>query len=70
MTLKKADIVDLIAERNGFTKKQSTEILQTFIEIIKSTLASGEDVLFPGLESFACKIKVCARDETPQLESH
>jgi integration host factor subunit alpha len=65
MTLKKADMVDLIAERNGFTKKQSTEILQTLIEIIKSTLASGEDVLVSGFGKFRVQNKGLRKGRNP-----
>jgi len=52
MALKKSQITDAIAEQNGFTKKQSTETVETILEIIKSTLASGEDVLISGFGKF------------------
>ena len=55
MALTKADIVELIAEQNGFTKNQSTEIVQTLIQIIKSTLASGDDVLVSGFGRFCVR---------------
>lgn len=57
MALTKADIVEQIADQNGFNKNQSTEIVQTLIEIIKSTLASGDDVLVSGFGKF------CVRDK-------
>ena len=57
MTLTKSQIIDAIAEQNGFTKKQSSETVETILEIIKSTLASGEDVLISGFGKFCVKDK-------------
>ena len=48
MTLTKADIVKAVAEQNGYTKVRSFEVVETLLEIIKSTLESGEDVLVSG----------------------
>ena len=57
MTLTKSPIIDTIAEQNGFTKKKSTETVETILELIKSTLASGEDVLASGFDKFCVKNK-------------
>ena len=51
MTLTKAQIVDSIHNQTGFPKNRSSDIVETLLEIIKRTLASGEDVLVPGLGS-------------------
>ena len=48
MTLTKIQIVDSIHNQTGFPKKESSEIVETLLEIIKRTLASGEDVLVSG----------------------
>ncbi|MFC1578243.1 integration host factor subunit alpha [Thermodesulfobacteriota bacterium] len=61
MTLTKSQITDAIAEQNGFTKKQSTETVETILEIIKSTLASGDDVLISGFGKFCVKEKKARR---------
>ncbi|MCP4626038.1 MAG: hypothetical protein GY850_21380 [bacterium] len=55
MTLTKSHITDAISEQNGFTKKQSTETVETILELIKSELASGEDVLISGFGKFLSK---------------
>jgi integration host factor subunit alpha len=52
MTLTKAHIVDAIAEQNGYTKERSFKIVETLLEIIKSSLESGEDVLVSGFGKF------------------
>ena len=41
MTLTKANIVEAVAEQTGYTKNQSSEIVETLLEIIKRTLESG-----------------------------
>ncbi len=45
MALTKAQIAETLAEKNGFAKNKSIEIVEDLIEIIKRTLESGEDVL-------------------------
>jgi integration host factor subunit alpha len=57
MALTKSQIIDAIAEQNGFTRKKSTETVETILEIIKSTLASGDDVLISGFGKFCVKEK-------------
>lgn len=57
MTLTKSEIVETVAETNGFTKKKSVETVETLLEIIKRTLESGEDVLVSGFGKFCVKNK-------------
>ena len=65
MTLTKADIVKVIVEQNGFTLKKSTDTVETLLEIIKSTLESGEDVLLSGFGKFCVKQKEARRGRNP-----
>ena len=48
MTLTKSDIVEAIADQDGFTQKKSKETVETLLELIKRTLESGEDALLSG----------------------
>jgi len=57
MVLTKANIVEAVAEQNGYTKNQSFEMIETLLEIIKTTLESGEDVLESGFGKFCLKEK-------------
>ena len=57
MALTKSHLIEAIAEQIGFTKKKSTETVETILKIIKSTLASGENVLFSGFGKFCVKEK-------------
>ena len=56
-TLTKAGIVEVVHDRLGIPQKKSFEIVETLLEIIKSTLASGEDVLVSGFGKFNVKDK-------------
>ena len=64
-TLTKAKIIDAVAERNGFTRKKSIETVETVLEIIKSTLESGEDVLISSFGKFCVKKKKKRRGRNP-----
>ena len=65
MTLTKSHLIDAIAEQNGFTQQKSTETVETILEIIKSNLASGEDVLISGFGKFCVKEKRERRGRNP-----
>ena len=57
MSLTKANIVEAVAEQNSYTSKRSVDIVETLLEIIKSALESGEDVLISGFGKFRVKEK-------------
>ena len=65
MTLTKAQVVEMIAEQNGFAKNKSIEVVENLIEIIKRTLESGEDVLVSGFGKFCVKEKGQRRGRNP-----
>lgn len=65
MALTKADIVSQLTNHLGFTKKQASDTNETLLEIIKSTLASGEDVLVSGFGKFCVKQKAERRGRNP-----
>ena len=65
MTLTKAQIVETIAERNGFSKNKSIEIVENLLEIIKHALENGEDVLISGFGKFCVKSKGQRRGRNP-----
>ena len=57
MTLTKAQILESVQNQTGFPKNKSSEIIETLLEIIKSTLASGEDVLISSFGKFCVREK-------------
>ena len=65
MTLTKAQVVEALAEQNGYAKKQSVNAVETLLEIIKRTLESGEDVLISGFGKFCVNQKRERRGRNP-----
>ncbi len=64
MALTKSDIVAKVHQL-GFTKKKSVDILETLMEIIKSTLEKSDDVLISGFGKFCVKQKNQRRGRNP-----
>jgi len=65
MTVTKNQIVESIQNQTGFPKSRSSEIVETLLEIIKGTLASGEDVLVSGFGRFCVRAKKERRGRNP-----
>ena len=65
MTLTKEHIIDGIYKCTDMTRRKSTEVLESCLEIIKSTLESGEDVLISGFGKFCVKEKNERRGRNP-----
>lgn len=65
MTLTKSQIVDSLTNELGFSRKTSTETLETLLEIIKSSLENSEDVLISGYGKFCVKEKNSRRGRNP-----
>ena len=64
-TLTKADIISIIQSENGYSLKKSTDIVETLLEIIKSTLESGEDVMVSGFGKLCVKVKGQRKGRNP-----
>ena len=64
-TLTKADIIETIRMKNGYSLKHSSELTELLLEIIKHTLESGEDVLISGFGKFQVKNKKQRRGRNP-----
>ena len=65
MALTKKGIVDHIQDHLGCQRNESVEITETLLEIIKSSLASGEDVLMSGFGKFCVKEKAIRKGRNP-----
>ena len=62
----KADIVETIYERVGFSKKESAELVETIFEVIKEALVKGEKVKFSGFGNFVVREKNARKGRNPQ----
>ena len=67
MALTKSEIVAAIHEL-GFTKKKSVDIIETLLEIIKSSLEKYEEVLISGFGKFCVKGKNKRRRRNPATD--
>ena len=65
MPLTKADIVEAVAKGNGYPKKRSFEMVEILLEIIKSALESGEDVLISRFGKFCVNEKKARKGRNP-----
>ena len=65
MALTRASIIEAVSARNGWTAKQSSEYVDLLLEIMKSSLASGEDLLISGFGKFSVKEKRERRGRNP-----
>ena len=66
MALTKEHIADSIYNQCGFSKKKSINLLKSLLELVKSTLESGEDVLITGFGKFSVREKNGRRGRNPQ----
>jgi integration host factor subunit alpha len=64
MALTKNHIVAAVHDL-GFSKKQSVEIIETLLEVIKRTLEGRQDVLISGFGKFCVKEKHQRRGRNP-----
>jgi integration host factor subunit alpha len=62
----KADIVERIYEKVGFSKKEATEVVESIFEIIKARLEQGEKVKISGFGNFAINTKRPRKGRNPQ----
>jgi integration host factor subunit alpha len=65
MTLTKDHLINAVAEANGYQRNQAVELVETLIELIKSRLVSGEDVLISGFGKFCVRKKRKRRGRNP-----
>jgi integration host factor subunit alpha len=62
----KADIVEKIYEKVGFSKKESAELVELVFDIVKRTLEQGDKIKIAGFGNFVVKEKADRRGRNPQ----
>jgi integration host factor subunit alpha len=65
MTLTKDDVVKALVKETGCQLNQSVEMIETLLELIKFTLASGEDLLISGFGKFCVNEKRQRKGRNP-----
>lgn len=62
----KADIVEIVADKCGISKKDSIEMVESVFSILKNTLEGGEDIKISGFGKFEVKSKHARKGRNPQ----
>jgi integration host factor subunit alpha len=62
----KADLIENVYLKTGFSKKESAEIVETVFDLIKGTLEKGEKIKIAGFGNFVVKEKSTRRGRNPQ----
>ena len=62
----KADIVETIYEKVGFSRKESAEIVDLVFDLIKETLENGEKIKISGFGNFIVREKRSRKGRNPQ----
>ena len=65
MALTKQTIINKISEKNNQTPSQAKDTIETLLEIMKSTLASGEDIMLSGFGKFCVNEKAPRKGRNP-----
>lgn len=63
--LTKQTIIEKISTKNNQTPSQAKKTIETLLEIMKETLASGEDIMITGFGKFQVNEKVPRRGRNP-----
>jgi integration host factor subunit alpha len=62
----KQEIVTTVYEKLGFSKRESSDIVEHFFRIVKERLVQGENVKISGLGNFVVKDKKARKGRNPQ----
>lgn len=62
----KADLIESVYLKTGFSKKESAEIVEMVFDIMKTTLETGRKIKIAGFGNFVVKEKATRRGRNPQ----
>lgn len=62
----KADLVERVYLKTGFSKKESAQIVEMVFDLMKSTLEKGEKIKLAGFGNFVVKNKATRKGRNPQ----
>ena len=66
--MNKADLINSIASKTGYSKKVSSEIVNAFSETVTDALVKGEKVQLVGFGSFETKTRAARKGLNPQTK--
>ena len=62
----KADIVEVVHNRTGFSKKESSEAVESILDILKEVLEEGEKIKLSGFGNFVIRQKEVRKGRNPK----
>ncbi|MCK4622947.1 MAG: integration host factor subunit alpha [Desulfuromonadales bacterium] len=62
----KADLIEKVYLKIGFSKKESSDVVERVFDLIKSTLQEGETIKIAGFGNFVVQSKAARRGRNPQ----
>ena len=62
----KADLVEIVFEKVGLSKKEAQDIIEIIFDMIKQAFVRGESVKIPGFGTFNVRQKAARRGRNPQ----
>ncbi len=65
----KAEIAKIVHERVGLTKKESAEIVESVLHLVRQSLVRGENVKISGFGHFMVRQKRARRGRNPKTGS-
>ncbi|MDQ6993938.1 MAG: integration host factor subunit alpha [Mariprofundus sp.] len=65
----KAEIAKIVHERVGISKKESAEMVESVLDVIRETLIQGENVKISGFGHFMVRHKHARRGRNPKTGS-
>ncbi len=66
MAMTKADIVEALYEKVGFSKKEAADLVELVFDTIKGTLAQGQKIKISGFGNFVIRDKRSRIGRNPQ----
>lgn len=64
--MNKKELVDVVAEKTGFTKKDVAIVADQVFDTIKDTLAAGDKVAVSGFGTYQVKLRKARMARNPQ----
>ena len=64
--MNKAELITLLADKIGVTKKQAEDMIETFTETVTTTLQGGGEVTIAGFGTFSAKTRKGRTGVNPQ----
>ena len=66
MAMTKADLVDAIHEKIGFSKKEAADLVEMIFDSMKDTLSQGQKIKISGFGNFVVREKRSRMGRNPQ----